>query len=436
MPADHLPPPAGGGDRRPGSARALAADLVNQVLLDGRSLTTALDAERPGADPRRLADAQDLAYGVMRRLGRLRFYLRRLAGRPLSPAELAGPLLVALYELAERDTPAYAAVNEAVDLVGRRHPRARGFANGVLRGFTRRRAELENAAAGHPEARWNFPAWWIDRLRGLYPDTWQAQLTAMNGHPPMTLRVNRRRLAAEDYGARLTAAGLAWRRSGADALTLVRPVAVADLPGFGDGLVSVQDLGAQLAAPLLDCADGMRVLDACAAPGGKAAHLLEHHDLDLVAIDQDPVRLARVTDTLERLGLSAEVRAADAGDPAAWWDGRPFDRILLDAPCTASGVARRHPDGRWLKRCTDADGLAGQQARMLDAVWPLLRHGGKLLYATCSVFPEENTAQVGAFLARHADAGLDPISLPGAHDGQLLADDDHDGFFYARLVKT
>lgn len=418
------------------SARELAADLVNQVLLDGRGLTAALDAARPGADPRRLADAQDLCFGVLRHLGRLRFFLRSLTGRPVQPAELAGPLLVALYELADRDTPAYAAVNEAVTLVGRRHPRARGFVNGVLRNFPRRRAQLETAADADPEARWNFPAWWLDKLRGHYPDAWQAQVSAMNGRPPMTLRVNRRRTTLADYQDRLTAAGMAWRQTGDWALTLERPVRVADLPGFAEGLVSVQDLGAQYAAPLLQCDNGMHVLDACAAPGGKTAHLLELHDLSLVALDQDAGRLARVGENLCRLGLDAVLKAADAGLPAGWWDGRPFDRILLDAPCTGSGVARRHPDGKWLKRAEDAAGLARQQARLLDAVWPLLGRGGKLVYVTCSVFPEENAAQVEAFLAGHGDAGLETINLPGATAGQLLPDSDHDGFFYARLVKT
>ena len=418
-------------------ARELAADLVNEVLLDGRSLTAALDAARPGSDPRQLADAQDLSYGVMRHLGRLRFFLRRLTGRPVSPAELAGPLLVALYELSERDTPAYAAVNEAVELVGRRYPRARGFVNGVLRNFPRQRSQLEVAVAGDAEATWNFPEWWIGKLRQLYPDSWQAQLSTMNGHPPMTLRVNRRRIASlEQYQALLDAAGLAWRQTGEWALTLEHPIRVTDLPGFADGLVSVQDLGAQYAAALLQCGDGMRVLDACAAPGGKTAHLLEGHDLDLLALDQDGARSMRVEEGLRRLGLNAAVATADAGMPARWWDSRPFDRILLDAPCTGSGVARRHPDGKWLKRCEDVNELASQQARLLDAVWPLLRQGGKLLYATCSLFPEENGRQVEAFLAGHSDAGLEPISLPGASNGQLLPDSDHDGFFYARILKT
>ncbi|MDR3393891.1 MAG: 16S rRNA (cytosine(967)-C(5))-methyltransferase RsmB [Parasulfuritortus sp.] len=418
------------------SARQLAAELVNEVLLNGRSLTAALEAARPNVDHRILADAQDLSYGVMRHLGRLRFFLRRLTDRPLNPPELTGLLLVALYELDGRDTPAYAAVNEAVELASRQYPRAKGFVNAVLRSFMRGRIGLVAAAEQSPEARWNFPPWWINKVRDAYPDGWEAMLTAMNVHPPMTLRVNLRRTTTPAYLDLLKQAGLACRQSGETALILEHPVRVSELPGFAEGLVSVQDLGAQYAAELLDCTDGMRVLDACAAPGGKTAHLLERHPLDLLALDQDAGRLLRVTDTLRRLGLTARVLAADVGRPEAWWDGKPFDRILLDAPCTASGVARRHPDGKWLKRCEDVTALADQQVRLLDAVWPLLGQGGKLLYATCSVFSEENADQVDAFLARHPDARREPISLPDGQAGQLLPNGDHDGFFYASIVKT
>ncbi len=420
----------------PATARQLAAELVNAVLLQGRSLTAALDAARAHVDGRILADAQDLSYGVMRYLGRLRFFLGSLTDRPLNPPELTGVLLVALYELDGRDTPAYAAVNEAVELTARQYPRAKGFANAVLRSFMRGRIGLKAAAEQDLEAHWNFPAWWIVKVQHHYPDDWVPILTAMNAHPPMTLRVNARRTTAGAYLDLLAQAGLACRQVGAMALTLEQPVRVSELPGFADGLVSVQDLGAQYAAELLDCADGMRVLDACAAPGGKTAHLLERHPLDLLALDQDGGRLQRVSDTLRRLGLEARVQAGDVGRPETWWDGRPFDRILLDAPCTASGVARRHPDGKWLKRCEDVTSLASQQARLLDAVWPLLGQGGKLLYATCSVFPEENTDQIATFLARHPDARPEPTRLPDGQAGQLLPNGDHDGFFYASIVKA
>lgn len=421
---------------RTGSARDLAADLVNAVLLQGRSLTAALDEVRGRHDPRLLATAQDLSYGTLRHCGRLRFHLGRLTGRSPEPPELTGLLLVALFELSDRGTPPYAAVSEAVALAGRRQPRARGFVNAVLRNFLRRRNELEAAAQHSPEAVWNFPGWWIDRLRQQYPAQWSSLLTTLNGHPPMTLRVNRRRVALADYLATLEEHGIACRKTGEWALTLSTPRRVGDLPGFTQGLVSVQDLGAQWACPLLDCTEGMRVLDACAAPGGKTAHLLEAHDLDLLALDMDASRLARVADNLTRLGLAAESRLADAAAPETWWDGRPFQRILLDAPCTASGVARRHPDSKWLKRCEDVTGLAIQQARLLDAVWPLLEQGGKLLYATCSLFGQENGDQVEAFLRRHADARQVPLDGPDLRAGQLLPDGDHDGFFYSCLHKA
>ncbi len=418
------------------SARALAADIINDVVLHGRSLTATLEAVRPGLDPRLMATAQDLSYGVLRHYGRLRYFLRRLAGRPIQPPEVTGILLVALFELADRATPTYAAVNEAVTLAGRRFPHSKGFVNGVLRNFLRRRAALALAADAEPEARWNFPSWWTARLRQQYPENWEAMLTSMNGHPPMTLRVNRRRTTLADYAASLDAAGIGYRITGEWALTLSQPVRRAALPGFLTGQVSVQDLGAQYAAGLLDAVDGMRTLDACAAPGGKTAHLLEAHTLDLLALDLDAGRLDQVAANLGRLGLAATLRAADAARPQTWWDDRPFDRILLDAPCTASGVVRRHPDGKWLKRSEDVHTLAKQQSRLLDAVWPRLAQGGKLLYATCSLFSEENQDQVEAFLRRHPDARLEKCRPPGARDGQLLPNVDHDGFFYARFFKA
>ncbi len=430
------PGPRKGGDPAP-TARAIATDLVNAVLLRGESLATAQARTHDRrADPRLAGAAQDLAYGVLRHYGRLGFYLDRLAHRPLDPAELRGLLLVGLYELVRAETPAYAAVSEAVNLAAARHPRARTLVNGLLRSFQRRHAELAGAAESDPLAHWGFPDWWRLRLASEYPDHWPELLTTLNGHPPMTLRVNARHTSAGQYAERLRELDMGARQTGPVALTLARPVPVDVLPGFANGDVSVQDLGAQHAQALLDCADGMRVLDACAAPGGKTAHLLETHDLALTALDSDARRLERVAENCARLGLGAELCHADAGRPADWWHGQHYDRILLDAPCTASGVVRRHPDGRWLKRSEDATHLAAEQARLLDAVWPLLRRGGKLLYATCSLFKEENTEQAEHFLRRHSDARRDALTLPGGHAGQLLPSSDHDGFFYARFVKT
>jgi 16S rRNA (cytosine967-C5)-methyltransferase len=295
-------------------------------------------------------------------------------------------------------------------------------------------------------ARWNHPAWWIALLQRDYPADWQAILAANNRPAPMTLRVNRRQTSQAAYLQALRAAGMAATPSGPDGLVLARPAPVQALPGFAQGWVSVQDAAAQMAAPLLlqglNLGPGGRILDACAAPGGKTAHLLELCDAEVTALDVDPQRCERIGQTLQRLGLRARIVAADAGVPAAWWDGQPFDAILLDAPCTASGIVRRHPDVRWLRRESDVAQLAAIQARLLATLWPLLKPGGRLLYCTCSVFRAEGEQQVQAFLAHNTQARLLPSPghlLPtSATAGDAVPDNqssDHDGFYYALLEK-
>jgi 16S rRNA (cytosine967-C5)-methyltransferase len=310
--------------------------------------------------------------------------------------------------------------------------RAKGLVNGVLRNFLRRRAALDVDAVAAEPARYAHPQWWIDRLRADHPGDWERILAVGNTHPPMTLRVNARRTTLEAYAARLAAAGIDARQIGVHALRLARPQPAAGLPGFAEGEVSVQDAGAQRTAGLLDLRAGQRVLDACAAPGGKAAHVLESADVDLLAIDSDAARSTRIGAGFARLGLHGAVRTADAGDINAWFDGRPFDRVLLDAPCTASGVVRRHPDIKWLRRADDVARFARQQTRLLDALWQVLAPDGRMLYVTCSVFREENDDRIDAFLACHADAAVVPLGS----DAHLLPDEDHDGFFYALLAKS
>ncbi len=420
--------------------RYRAAEIVVAVLQEGRSLSEVMEALPPG---RERAATQDLAYGTLRLAGRLRFFLNQLINRELDPPDLLGPLLVGLYELDASPTPPHAAVNEAVETVARIAPRARGLANAVLRNFLRRKAELTAKVAADPVANSNLQPWWLARLQKDWPQDWSSVVATLALHPPMTLRVNTRRQSLAEYATWLEQDGMAFSVMGESAITLERPCPVSALPGCAEGRVSVQDLAAQQAATLLECEDGMRVLDACAAPGGKTAHILERHAVEMVALDSDPRRLQRVAETLERLSLGTEPRAelkvADAANPAAWWDGRPFDRILLDAPCTGSGMVRRHPDARWLKREADIAQLAKSQARLLAALWPLLRPGGTLLYATCSVFRQENQDQVAAFLAAHPEARqepLDALKIFGAQDGQLLPAAAHDGFFYARFRKA
>jgi 16S rRNA (cytosine967-C5)-methyltransferase len=310
----------------------------------------------------------------------------------------------------------------------------RALVNAVLRSFQRKQQSLLSQAQDTVEGRYNHPAWWVDKLKGAYPDQWEAILFADQLHPPLTLRINRRKATLETMLADLYAAELPGTQTGRWAVTLDRPVPVARIPGFAEGRVSVQDAGAQWAAPLLDAQDGMRVLDACAAPGGKTGHLLELADVGLLALDADKKRLERVQQNLERLWLSAELKTGDAAQPETWWNGRPFDRILADVPCSASGVVRRNPDIKWLRRPEDIEGFARKQREILGALWQTLAPGGKLLYATCSIFVEENENEIGAFLCQHENAMR--LDLPSAlQKGQLLPNDQHDGFFYALLEK-
>ncbi|MHB1143496.1 MAG: 16S rRNA (cytosine(967)-C(5))-methyltransferase RsmB [Thiobacillus sp.] len=377
---------------------------------------------------------QDIVYGSLRQLGRLDAWLDALLERPLTDPELGWLLRVAIYQLAYTRAPAHAVVHNAVSAAGEGW--RRGLANAVLRNFQRRRAELEKIADELPSARWSHPDWWIAKLQSQHPEHWQAILEASLLHPPFTLRVNIRRGDVAGYLQRLIEAGLPAHQTGPDAVTLDKAVPVHTLPGFDAGDVSVQDAGAQWAARLLDAQPGERILDACAAPGGKTGHILERADVDLVAIDVDAARLARVQENLDRLHLAATRVEGDAAQPDAWWDGRPFDRILADVPCSASGVVRRNPDIKWLRRPEDIPQFVAQQAVMLEALWRLLAPGGTLLYATCSIFHEENDGQVQAFLARHTgDAERCPLPEP-LSDGPLLPAAEHDGFYYALLRKT
>lgn len=416
--------------------QALAAQAVAAVAA-GRSLSQALPQALQGELPPRLrAAAQDLSYGTLRHYARLEAHLKALAPRPVTDDLVRALVLVGLYQLFAARAPEHAVVHQTVEAARRLDkPWAAAFVNGVLRNYLRRRNELEAQAERRDTTRFSYPRWWIDRLRRQYPQQYRALLEVGLGHPPMTLRVNLRRIGRDAYREFLREAGIASQPVGPAGLRLALPVPVEALPGFAEGLVSVQDAGAQRAAEWLDLAPGQRVLDACAAPGGKTAHILETADVDLTALDRDARRLARVQENLDRLGLQADVRAGDAAQPEAWWDGRPFQRILADVPCSASGVVRRHPDSKWLRRDSDIPALAAEQGRILDALWRLLAPGGKLLYVTCSLFAEENQAVVQAFLARQSSARLLP--LPEHPEGcvQLLPDSNHDGFFYALLGK-
>lgn len=432
-----------------------AVSTALQGVLHGQSSKTVL-AQVPA---RLRPGVQALLFQVLRQLGRAQALRKLLA--PRSPPPRVNALLCTALALAwDTDNAPYAPftlVNQAVEAAKRGPAHAQsGFINACLRRFLRERDALVAATDSQPEARWNHPLWWIERLKRDHPAQWQEILWANNAQPPMTLRVNARQGSREDYQAQLLAAGLASDAVAQQGLQLHQAQAVQNLPGFESGRVSVQDAAAQLAAPLLleglqAAAPGqmLRVLDACAAPGGKTAHLLESAPqgaLQVTALEIDAERAERIQDTLERLKLSAQVLVADAGQPQAWFEsacqGQLFDAILLDAPCTASGIVRRQPDVRWLRRETDVQQLAEIQARLLDALWPLLRSGGRMLYCTCSVFKAEGESQLQAFLTRNSTARCLPAPghlIPGsAHKEGALADNglgDHDGFFYALLEK-
>ena len=411
----------------------LAADTLEDILA-GAALHQVLPHRvQQLQTPGERGALQDIVYGSLRQLGRLDCWLGALLERPLTDPQLGWLLRVAIYQLAYTRAPAHAVVHNAVTAAGEGW--RRGLANAVLRNFQRRRAELEKLAEAQPSARWSHPDWWIAKLQAEYPDRWQGILEAGLLHPPFTLRVNIRHGDVAGYLQRLAEAGHPARQTGEDAVTLDKAISVHSLPGFDEGHVSVQDAGAQWAARLLDAQPGERVLDACAAPGGKTGHILERAEVELVALDVDALRLGRVQENLDRLKLGAKLVVGDASNPDSWWDGRPFHRILADVPCSASGVVRRNPDIKWLRRPEDIAQFAAQQATMLEALWGLLAYGGCLLYATCSVFHAENNGQIQAFLSRHAHDAIRRPLPESLSDGALLPDAEHDGFFYALLQK-
>ena len=431
--------------------QSVAAVLM--AVRSGTSTTVALDKVDPALKP----GVQALAYHVLRSLGRAEALRKLLAGR--APPAMADALLCTALALAWRDANApyevFTLVNQAVE-AAKRSPATKAqasFINACLRRFLRERSVLVAATDLDPVARWNHPAWWIARLKTDYPANWQDILEANNGHAPMTLRVNVRKSTRVPYLADLHSAGIEAHLSdvpgcpvGQSGITLDVARPVHDIPGFADGRVSVQDAAAQLAAPLLlhgmDASRKLHVLDACAAPGGKTAHLLEIANCNVTALDIDATRCERIHQTLQRLGLNARVLIGDASQPQAWWDGELFDAVLLDAPCTASGIVRRHPDVRWLRRESDIARLAVIQANLLNALWALVKPGGRLLFCTCSVFRAEGADQMQTFLAHHTNAALLPS--PGHLKPHFRANSnpvpdnptgDHDGFYLALLQK-
>ena len=433
-----------------GSARAVAAAIVHDVVHHGRSLDATVDDALAQLNAVQRSDAafiQEMAYGCVRWTVQLQWLAHALLARPLKHKDLdiEALLLVGLYQVVHLRTAQHAAVAETVEACTDLHkPWAKGLVNAILRAFLRSQDAMRARIEADPALELSHPALLLQRFRQAWPDRWREICQANNERPPMVLRVNSRRTSRAYYLDELArhqipAHPLAQVEC---AIMLEGSTPVSMLPGFQHGDVSVQDSAAQLAAFLLDAQAGERVLDACAAPGGKTAHILERTpEVDLTAVDIDPRRLDFVRSNLERLGLNARILTADATDPAHWWDGRHFDRILVDAPCSATGVIRRHPDIKLRRSSRDIERLCALQSRLLDALWPLLRSGGKLLYATCSVLPEENDYQIHSFMAREKSACVIPLVVPCSQKGnggyQILPGDcGMDGFYYACLQKN
>lgn len=427
------------------NTRLIAARVLSRVLQDGQSLTAALDFALPAVESAKdRAFIQALCYGVCRAYHRLDFILSELLDKPLKDQEVKALALVGLYQLKYMRVKPHAAVSETV-LATRKKPWAKALINALLRSYLRDQDSLEQKADNNHCAAVSHPDWLIRKIEQDWPGQAQNILLANNRQPPMSLRVNLSRVSLDHYLQQLIGLDIAAMTVDfcPSALILDKPVAVDLLPGFADGLVSVQDVAAQLAADLLDVRAGQRVLDVCAAPGGKAAHILEHQSQtqELVAVDIDAARMLRVSDTLQRLKLPATLVVGDAAKPQDWWDGRLFERILLDAPCSALGVIRRHPDIKLLRRTDDIPPLQALQQSILRAVWPLLAPGGVMVYATCSILKQENEQQIAAFLTAHPDAIELPIDatwgVAGSHGRQIMTGESAmDGFYYARIGKA
>ena len=424
------------------AARALAA-----VLNGKASLNSSLPKELDKVEARDRGLTQDLAFGTARWQPRLDALAERLLQKPFkaADADVHALLLVGLYQLLYSRIPAHAAIGETVGCADKlKKPWAKALLNAVLRRAQRESAEILAELERDPVVRTAHPRWLQKALKAFWPEQWEAICAANNAHPPMILRVNRRHHSRDAYLGLLAERDIAAQAStySRDGIVLEQACDVHSLPGFAEGWVSVQDEAAQLAADLLDLAPGQRVLDACCAPGGKTCHILEAEPklAGVVAVDLEEKRLVRVRDNLQRLGLDAQLIAADGRDTQAWWDGKPFQRILLDAPCSATGVIRRHPDIKLTRQPDDIPALATLQGELLDALWVTLEVGGVLLYATCSTLPTENTEVIEAFLARTSGAReLDLATEAGIkqpHGRQLLAQQGgHDGFYYAKLIK-
>ena len=423
-------------------SQLIAADCVSEVI-KGHNLNQVFERRldhHQNITPQQKSVAVFLAYGAIRFLGENQFFIQQLINKKITNKKIEALLYVALFQLNHDQSNDFTVVNEAVEAAKFINKSWAGsFVNGVLRNFIRQKERLQTELKNDEEAFYSYPSWWINLIKQNYTKDWQSILLNGNKHPPLTLRINERKTNLKQYEEKLKSESISYRVLGNIALELTHPTTVEKIPGFLDGEVSIQDYGAQLAAKLLDLQDGQICLDACSAPGGKTGHMLEIADIELVSIDHQKDRLYKVKENLERLHLHAHLKCADLTAVNTWWNKKLFDRILLDAPCSASGVVRRHVDIKWLRRPRDIEMFAKQQEAMLEATWQLLKKGGKLLYATCSIFNGENQKVIDHFIKQHIDAKEVKWTVDSGYskyENQLIPSENHDGFFYALLEKN
>ena len=423
-------------------SQLIAADCVSEVI-KGHNLNQVFERRldhHQNITPQQKSVAVFLAYGAIRFLGENQFFIQQLINKKITNKKIEALLYVALFQLNHDQSNDFTVVNEAVEAAKFINKSWAGsFVNGVLRNFIRQKEKLQTELKNDAEAFYSYPSWWINLIKQNYTKDWQSILLNGNKHPPLTLRINERKTNLKQYEEKLKSESISYRVLGNIALELTHPTTVEKIPGFMDGEVSIQDFGAQLAAKLLDLQDGQICLDACSAPGGKTGHMLEIADIELVSIDHQKDRLYKVKENLERLHLHAHLKCADLTAVNTWWNKKLFDRILLDAPCSASGVVRRHVDIKWLRRPRDIEMFAKQQEAMLEATWQLLKKGGKLLYATCSIFNGENQKVIDHFIKQHIDAKEVKWTVDSGYskyENQLIPSENHDGFFYALLEKN
>ena len=440
---NRLPAKQAKSGRHPLNLRAAAAQVLFQILEQGKSARDCLPPAQAKLKEQDKAWLQEMVYGVLRQLPLLQFWLRQLLDTPLKNKFKITEhvIMLGFYQLAFSRVSQHAAVSETVNACQALQIDAmRGLVNAILRNFIR--SDVCEQRPDDPQINSGLPKWLYKKLSIAYPDGLPELISQMENKAPIWLRVNRQQISLDDYATALRERDIVFTQSSqhSDAIILQKTQDITALPGFQQGWFAVQDGAAQLAASYLGCQPGDSILDCCAAPGGKTCHLLEKtDDLQVTALEIDPLRMEKIAENLQRLGLKAQLICGDASHPASWWNGQPFDRILLDAPCSATGIIRRHPDIKWLRKATDIATLVDLQGQILDAIWPLLKPGGVLLYATCSILPEENSQQISQFLQRRQDAILDPSFVhDSASVGQQImpGEQQMDGFYYCRLLKS